>query len=87
MGVFVGTITSRVGDEGIAVPVGMMTSVAVGVTSICVGTGVSVTGKAVGEAKGVISVGLTVTVGEADTFNAGMLYSICNNGAPAALPS
>ncbi len=82
MGVFVGTITSRVGDEGIAVPVGMMTSVAVGVTCICVGTGVSVTGKAVGEAKGVI-----VTVGEAATFNAGMLYSICSNGAPAAFPS
>ena len=80
-------ITSRVGDDGTAVPVGIMTSVAVGVTCICVGTGVNVTGKVVGEAKGVISVGVAVTVGVAATFKACMLYSICNNGAPAAFPS
>lgn len=87
MGVSVGMITSRVGDDGMAVPVGIMTSVAMGVTCICVGTGVNVSGKVVGKAKGVISVGVAVTVGEATIFKAGMLYSICNNGAPAAFPS
>jgi hypothetical protein len=97
VGVSVGTKTSIVGVGGIRVGVGVsveaIISVAamVGDGSICVGSSVKAA-MIVGDAKGAVRVAVGVGVGvgvEGNTMAswAGIEYSTCNRGAPAALPS